>query len=248
MLMRHLSQTLNRTMTMTTSGRDLPGGENWPMHDRSYVPALGDRRLSPFYDTTIALLTCERTWRRAFVKQIAPQPRDVILDLGCGTGSLAILLKRDCPSASVYGVDADPDILTRAEAKARDADVLIHFSQGYAQDVAAIAAHVRPNKIVSSLVLHQMPLAAKRTAILNAFAALGHGGELHIADYGLQASPLMRLAFRQVQSLDGFANTQPNADGILPELMAEAGFTDIRETRTIPTPTGSISLYSARRE
>lgn len=217
------------------------------MHTRSYVPALGDHRLSPFYDTTISLMTCERTWRRAFVKQIAPEPRDVILDLGCGTGSLAVLLKQVEPGASVHGVDPDPDILTRAENKARDAGVLIHFAQGFAQDTAAIAGRVRPNKVVSSLVLHQMPLAAKRMAILSAFAGLKSGGELHIADYGLQASPLMRFAFRQVQSLDGFGNTQPNADGVLPELMEEAGFVDVRENVVIPTPTGSISLYSAKR-
>jgi ubiquinone/menaquinone biosynthesis C-methylase UbiE len=217
------------------------------MHTRSYVPALGDHRLSPFYDTTISLMTCERTWRRAFVKQIAPEPRDVILDLGCGTGSLAVLLKQVEPGASIHGVDPDPDILTRAENKARDAGVLVHFAQGFAQDTAAIAGRVRPNKVVSSLVLHQMPLAAKRMAILSAFAGLKSGGELHIADYGLQASPLMRFAFRQVQSLDDFGNTQPNADGVLPELMDEAGFADVRENVVIPTPTGSISLYSAKR-
>jgi len=217
------------------------------MYDRSYIPALGDPRLTPFYDAAISLLTCERTWRRAFVKQIAPEPRDVILDLGCGTGSLAVLLKQTCPGASIYGIDPDPDILTRAENKARDAGVLIHFAQGYAQNTAAIAARIRPNKIISSLVLHQMPLAAKQAAILNSFAALSAGGELHLADYGLQASPLMRLAFRQVQTLDGFANTQPNADGILPELMTEAGFAEVRETQVIPTPTGAISLYFARR-
>ena len=217
------------------------------MHSRSYVPALGDPRLTPFYDTTIALLTCERTWRRAFVKQIAPQPRDVILDLGCGTGTLAILLKRDCPSASVHGIDPDPDILTRAEEKARNANVLVHFSKGFAQEVAAVASGIRPNKIVSSLVLHQVPLAAKRATILNAFVGLRPGGELHIADYGSQNSPLMRLAFRHVQAMDGFANTQPNADGVLPQLMDEAGFADVKENLVIPTPTGAISLYSARR-
>lgn len=217
------------------------------MLNRTYVPALGDHRLSPFYDATISLMTCERTWRRAFVKQIAPEPRDVILDLGCGTGSLAILLKQTCPGASIYGIDPDPDILTRAEAKARDAGVLIHFSKGFAQDTAAIAADIRPNKVVSSLVLHQMPLMAKRQTILNAYAGMRSGGELHIADYGAQNSPLMRLAFRQVQTLDGFDNTQPNADGVLPELMTEAGFADVVETMTIPTPTGSISLYAALR-
>jgi SAM-dependent methyltransferase len=217
------------------------------MQSRSYVPALGDHRLSPFYDATIALMTCERTWRRAFVKQIAPEPRDVILDLGCGTGSLAVQLKKACPGASIYGVDPDPDILTRAEEKARDAGVLVHLSQGYAQDTAAIANRIRPNKLVTSLVLHQIPLAGKRMAILSAFASLRAGGELHVADYGLQASPLMRFAFRQVQSLDGYDTTQPNADGVLPELMQEAGFAEVKETAVIPTPTGSISLYVARK-
>lgn len=217
------------------------------MQSRSYVPALGDHRLSPFYDATIALMTCERTWRRAFVKQIAPEPRDVILDLGCGTGSLAVQLKKACPGASIYGVDPDPDILTRAEEKARDAGVLVHLSQGYAQDTAAIANRIRPNKLVTSLVLHQIPLAGKRMAILSAFAGLRAGGEFHVADYGLQASPLMRFAFRQVQTLDGYDTTQPNADGVLPELMQEAGFAEVKETAVIPTPTGSISLYVARK-
>lgn len=217
------------------------------MQSRSYVPALGDHRLSPFYDATIALMTCERTWRRALVRQIAPEPRDVILDIGCGTGSLAIQLKRACPSASIYGVDPDPDILTRAEEKARNADVLVHFSQGYAQDAGTIAARIRPNKLVSSLVLHQIPLAGKRMALLAALDALRPGGELHIADYGLQASPLMRLAFRQVQTLDGYGTTQPNADGVVPELMEDVGFAGVEETQVIPTPTGSISLYRAHK-
>lgn len=215
------------------------------MYERAYVPALGDRRLSPFYDATVALMTCERTWRRAFIEQIAPVPRDVILDVGCGTGTLAIQLKQACPGASVYGIDPDPDILSRAEIKARDADVLVHFSKGYAQETAATP--VRPNKVVTSLVLHQVPLAGKRAAILSAFAALRSGGEFHVADYGEQKSPLMRLAFRQVQALDGFDNTQPNADGILPALMQEAGFTGVATTKVIPTPTGAISLFRAVR-
>jgi hypothetical protein len=69
-----------------------------------------------------------------------------------------------------------------------------------------------------------------------------------MADYGEQKSPLMRLAFRQVQALDGFQNTQPNADGVLPALMLEAGFANVRETAVIPTPTGAISLYAAVRQ
>lgn len=54
----------------------------------------------------------------------------------------------------------------------------------------------------------------------------------------------MRLCFRQVQVLDGFGNTQPNADGVLPTLLAEAGFVDVAERYCLPTPTGSISIYT----
>lgn len=55
----------------------------------------------------------------------------------------------------------------------------------------------------------------------------------------------MRLLFRQVQQLDGFENTQPNADGVLPALVEDAGFGDIGEVQVLPTPTGSISLLAA---
>ena len=47
----------------------------------------------------------------------------------------------------------------------------------------------------------------------------------------------------RVQCVDGFADTQPNADGIVPRLMREAGFAEVEETAVIPTPTGSVSLY-----
>ena len=42
-------------------------------------------------------------------------------------------------------------------------------------------------------------------------------------------------------------DTQPNADGVLPKLMHAAGFVDIREISVVPTLTGSITLYRARK-
>ncbi len=44
--------------------------------------------------------------------------------------------------------------------------------------------------------------------------------------------------------LDGVADTQPNADGILPELIVGAGLR-IENTHIIPTPTGAIPLFRA---
>jgi hypothetical protein len=80
------------------------------------------------------------------------------------------------------------------------------------------------------------------------YAALSEGGEIHIADYGLQRTRLMRALFRGIiQNLDGRENTEPNARGVLPDIMHTAGFRDVEETVVIPTPSGSISLYRANR-
>lgn len=72
-------------------------------------------------------------------------------------------------------------------------------------------------------------------------------GELFIADYGEQRTLLMRTLFRQVQMIDGFELTEPNAGGCVPEILRDARFRDVGEVRAIRTPTGSISLYRARR-
>ena len=216
------------------------------MTERDFTPALGRPELSGFYDAAIALLTREGRWRRALLAQIAPAPGDVIVDVGCGTGTLAIMLARDGPSVRVIGVDPDPDILDRARIKASRAGVAVQFERGFASEVARYR-DAGATKITSSLVFHQVPLTEKAAGLAACFAALPPGGELHVADYGLQRTPLMRALFRQVQRLDGFENTGPNARGVLPSLMAEAGFHHVAETSVLPPPTGSISLYRGLR-
>lgn len=100
-------------------------------------------------------------------------------------------------------------------------------------------------KITSSLVLHQVPLDGKRAIISKAYELLPPGGSLHIADFGEQRTLLMRFLFGAVQQLDGVEYTQPNADGVLPEIMRDCGFSPVKETNVIPTFVGSISLYQA---
>lgn len=213
--------------------------------DETFVPALGYHALTPFYDLSIALLTRERVWRRALMVQAAPKSGDVILDVGCGTGSFALMLKKAVPGATVIGLDPDRNILERARLKAKAAGVQIDFQHGYGNDAGAVIASRGVTKVVSSLVFHQVPVAGKKSAFLAIFDGLPSGGQLHIADYGLQRTKTMRILFRQVQKLDGFENTEPNAQGLLPRFVAEAGFSNVHETRVVRTPTGSISLYSA---
>lgn len=212
-----------------------------------FVPALGRSSLTWAYDLMIALMTCERRWRGHLLSALNPMPEDVIIDLGCGTGTLAIMIKRQCPQARVIGLDPDPDVLRIARRKARRAGVAVELIEGTADRIVDAARLATPSKVVSSLVFHHLSLATKRGALDAIFSVLPPGGRLYIADYGWQRTWLMRLLFHLVQHLDGFETTQPNANGVLPDLMKGAGFDAVIEADIVPTPTGSISLYEARR-
>lgn len=43
----------------------------------------------------------------------------------------------------------------------------------------------------------------------------------------------MRTLFRQVQMIDGFELTQPNAGGCVAAILREAGFHDVEEVQVI---------------
>lgn len=216
-----------------------------PAAVKDFTPALGASEFSSAYDLAIATLTREKVWRRALLAQLDPQSGDVILDVGCGTGTFAVMIKRAFPDCEVVGIDPDPDILARATAKARKAGVAIRFEQGFARDADRFGPVF--TKVVSSLVFHQTPMAEKAAGLAAIRRALRPNASLHVADYGLQRTVLMRLLFRIIQRVDGHDNTQPNAEGVLPVLMEKAQFEGVIERRVVRTATGSISLYFALR-
>jgi ubiquinone/menaquinone biosynthesis C-methylase UbiE len=215
------------------------------MSERTFTPAMGRFAPTQFYDPVVAL-TRERLWRALAVVYAAPRPDEVIVDVGCGTGSLALLLSRVEPRAEIIGVDPDPDVLAVARRKPT-----AHAVQWRAGMGDALVDSVGPDSadtVVSSLVLHQCPMPMKRAVLASMFAVLRQGGRLVIADYGWQRTVAMCLAFRIVQLADGREDTQPNGEGVLPELMSDAGFRDVREAEVVPTVSGSISVYVARNE
>ncbi len=212
---------------------------------KEFTPAMGDSRLTPLYDFAIRWLTREHIWRDMLIQQINISASDRILDVGCGTGSLAIRLKGAEPAAEVIGLDPDDEVLCLAQQKAQSAGVNVVWRQGFLSD--EMVREMTPvSKVVSSLVLHQTPLEEKANILSAMHRILEPQGKLHIADYGLQRTKFMRIMFRRtVQRVDGIEDTQPNADGILPDLIKAAGFSDLHETKIVPTITGSISLYNA---
>ena len=212
---------------------------------RDYVPALGFAALTPLYDAVLRFATREAVWRSALVLQIGPKTGETIVDVGCGTGTLAVMLMRCAPGARVVGIDPDPVVLEIAARKAREAGVDVEWRRGYARDAALLGAGAA-DKIVSSLVLHQVPTPEKAAAVAAMFDAVRPGGEIHIADYARQTGA-SRLLFTIIGLVDGFANTRPNADGALEELLLASTGLPVRARQVVPTVTGAISLFACTR-
>ena len=210
--------------------------------DQNYTPAAGHHLLTPLYDLGVALTTRETLWRNKLIELLSPQNNDIVLDIGAGTGSLAILLAQHNPITSYFGIDPDKAAIDIAQTKAVRENIhptfqVAHFSRAEVSDWPI------PTKATLCLVLHQVPLGEKKRLLREIRSTLGTGGLLFIADYGEQRSWLMRKLFRMtIQKLDGVFDTQPNADGALIPMMIEAGFSNVEELACFNSVTGSISI------
>lgn len=214
-------------------------------NDTRYVPALRHDALTALYDPLVALTTREHAFRGRLIQQANLAPDQSILDLACGTGTLAIWVKLCMPSASVSGVDGDPKILTRAMRKARGSGVDIAFAWGFATQLPYAAASY--DRVLSSLFFHHLSHSDKKRAIQEVLRILKPGGEFHVADWGRPHNALMRALFLIVRALDGFENTRDNVTGNLPSLFVEGGFEGVTIRHELPTMLGTMTLYSMRK-
>ena len=213
--------------------------------ESNYVPALRFRWLTQFYDAVVSVTTRERIIKQALIQQTHIREGQQILDLACGTGTLAIRIKQIEPRVTVTGVDGDPAILDLAVSKTRRAEISIRFDNALSWQLPYPSAHF--DRIVSSLFFHHLSWDEKRRTAAELLRVLKPGGELHVADWGPANNLLVRGMFGLVQLLDGFANTQDNVTGKLPLLFEKSGFSTILQNQSFNTLLGTIVLYSATR-
>ncbi|HRQ65819.1 MAG TPA: class I SAM-dependent methyltransferase [Xanthomonadaceae bacterium] len=210
-----------------------------------YVPALGFRWLNRFYDPVVAIAARERTFKRRLLQQAGIQNDHQVLDLACGTGTLAIWVKEEVPGAKVFGVDVDRQILALAHRKAQKRGVEIVIDQGLSTELPYESESF--DRVLSSLFFHHLSREDKVRTAREVYRVLKPRGEFHIADWGKPQNSVMRTVFWLVQLLDGLENTRDHVQGLLPSRVAEGGFKCVRQQEEIATAIGTMTLYVAEK-
>jgi ubiquinone/menaquinone biosynthesis C-methylase UbiE len=156
-------------------------------HDSTRPPATAGRVLhsARAYDWLAWLLLRgrERAFREKTVALARVAAGEAILDVGCGTGTLAIFAKRRAgPTGVVRGIDASPQMIAAAQKKARAAGIEVAFQNAVVEALPFPAQTF--DVVLSSLMLHHLPRAGREQCAREMRRVTKRGGRILVVDFG----------------------------------------------------------------
>jgi ubiquinone/menaquinone biosynthesis C-methylase UbiE len=209
--------------------------------ERSYIPALGKRWLLPLYDPFLWLLGADKA-KQPLIEQAGIKPGSRVLDIGCGTGSMAINIKRTHPETEVVGIDPDPSALSLSKRKARRAGLSIEFDRGFADHMPYADASF--DRVFSSFMFHHLAADEKTATLGEIRRVLKPGGSLHLLDFVREhGAHSGKPEYGQLIHRHGAVAERIEAR--MTPLMDEAGFVDAKELKRGKNFFGPIAYYRA---
>lgn len=195
------------------------------------------------YDPLIERLSFgrERRFREKTLRYAPLRPDDRILDIGCGTGSLTLLLaERLGEQGEAVGIDAAPHMIEIARRKAARRGVAASFSVGVAERLDFESASF--DGVVNSMFTHHIDTELKRLAFAEMFRVLRPGGFLLTADIDRPSTIFAWFGGWISRYLLLQPELEDNLRGLLPGLMEEAGFASVRREEHVY---GMVSFFTA---
>lgn len=214
------------------------------MSTTNYIPALRYNWLTKFYDSLLGITFPEKKIKQALIKQLNLSGNETILDFGCGTATLSIMIKNQFPNVRVIAIDVDEKILSITEQKIKKAGLFIELKK-YDGENLPFTGYQYFDKIISSLVFHHIPTSVKRKIFGQLYKLIKPGGELHIADFGKANNLYTKIAFGIFRRFDGEENTRVNAKGLLPQFIKGGGFNKVEINKSFGTAFGTVNIIRA---
>jgi len=186
---------------------------------RDFFPAAGHDLFLPVYDPIVNLMGFDRA-RQELISAANIKPGHHILDIGCGTGTLVVKLKRQYPSAQVVGIDPDPKVLRRARIKATRAAVSVQLDPGFADELPYEEKSF--DRVFSSFMFHHLNEQERENMLREVLRVLRAGGSFHLLDFVLDNAP--HGFFDRL--FQAHARMKDNRDASILELMSHVGLTN----------------------
>jgi ubiquinone/menaquinone biosynthesis C-methylase UbiE len=207
-----------------------------------YYPALVESRLTPLYDLFARLVLRQRRFKQRLLEQAGLAPNAWVLDIGAGTGTFAMMVKRQQPNVQITGLDADADILTIAREKAARLGIPIPFQRGLA--TALPFRDETFDHVFTTLVFSLLRRSDKPQVVREIHRVLRRGGTWHVADFGPPRAPWERWIAQRTRRWQPLADT---LDATIPDLASAAGFTHVSERDRLTTVLGPLMILSWRK-
>ena len=208
-----------------------------------YIPALHWKRLTPLYDPLLRWGMREERFKRELIRQAQIQSGQQVLDLGCGTATLTVMIKQAQKGAQVTGLDADFDALKIGQAKAEKAEVVLTLDHGMAY--ALPYPDVSFDRVLSSLMFHHLTSKDKMRTMREVHRVLRPGGSFLVVDFGKPRGLWSKLISPLMARLEEVAD---NHKGLLIDMMGQAGFLPAGATASFHTIFGTLYLYQGRKQ
>ena len=193
---------------------------------RTYLPAAGRDLFLPLYDLVARAVGADQA-RQSLLDQPQLRSAQRVLDIGCGTGTFAVLLKKRFPKLEVIGLDPDQKALTRAKRKAERAGVSIRFDQGFADELQYESGSF--DVVFSSFMFHHLEGRDRGKTLCEVRRVLKPAGSFYLLDFEVSEA---RSGHGLLALFHSSERLRDNSESRILTLMRDAGFSESKKIAT----------------